>query len=321
MLKMILKVVFVFLLLAGQAWADLFESVEKNDVQAVKEYIEQGRDIEAKKEGVTLLFWAARYGHTDITRSLIDKGVDVNATVDSITPLLVAAAYGHADIARLLIDLGADVNAKTRYGDTPLHMAAEKGHADVAKLLIDNGADVNAKTRYGATPLHRAASWGHANIARLLIDNGADVNAKDRDGLKPLDKAQQEKKADVIRLLEDVTPSFAKLEDGKLIFLTQRLHLQEFSDSEGYLSIGKAFDKYFNDAKWKITEKQHDNMSVLFSGVFDNNGRKALFSLELEVKDAEKPFIRPLKGTINKTPLSEKELTDMLFAIFLESKK
>ena len=62
-------------------------------------------------------------------------------------------------------------------------------------------------------------------------------------------------------------------------------------------------------------------MTVLFSRVFDNNGRKALFTLELEVKDPQNPVIRPVKGTTNKTPLSEKELTDMLFAIFLETKK
>ncbi|MBR4422708.1 MAG: hypothetical protein IKS68_00635 [Mailhella sp.] len=62
-------------------------------------------------------------------------------------------------------------------------------------------------------------------------------------------------------------------------------------------------------------------MAVTFSGVFDNNGRKALFSLELEVKNAQNPVMRPAKATINKTPLSERELNDMLFAIFLETKK
>ena len=139
-----------------------------------------------------------------------------------------------------------------------------------------------------------------------------------------MDLAQKERKNDVVRILEEALKlfSFEKLGDCTLLAIAKSLQmLPEFPSSEGYLPTGNAFDKYFSDAAWKVADKERDRATIMFSGVFDNNGRKALFSLELEVEDVQDPTMRPEKATINKTPLSEKELTDMLFAIFLETKK
>ena len=291
--------------------------------------IEKGADMNACKYGSTLLR-AAYLGSADVVRLLIEKGADVN-TRDKRgrTPLLMAEGKDHAGIARLLIEKGADVNAKDKDGKTPLLYAAKNGHADIVRLLIEKGADLDARTHtWDGTPLILALHHGHPDIARLLIEKGADVNARVAEGyhrgMTAMDLAQKERKNDVVRILEEALKlfSFEKLGDCTLLAIAKSLQmLPEFPSSEGYLPTGNAFDKYFSDAAWKVADKERDRATIMFSGVFDNNGRKALFSLELEMEDVQYPTMRPEKATINKTPLSEKELTDMLFAIFLETKK
>ena len=136
---------------------DIWEAAEQGDIEAVKEYLAAGTDVNAKGD-------------------------------DGWTPLLYAAAYGHKGIVELLIAAGADVNAKIVTpmnpwdvdGETPLHYAANK---ETAELLIAEGADVNAKDEDGGTPLHRVAWKRRTAIAELLIAEGADVNAKTNDGV------------------------------------------------------------------------------------------------------------------------------------------
>jgi cytohesin len=133
---------------------------------------------------------AAKKGKIEAVKQHLAAGVDVNAkNVGGGTPLHYA--MGKIEIAELLIAKGADVNARDAYGGTPLHYAARKGLKEVVELLIANGADVNAKAEDGSTPLHHAALWGHKEIAELLIDKGANVNAKEKEGITPLDVAEK----------------------------------------------------------------------------------------------------------------------------------
>ena len=141
-----------------------------------------------------LLHEALREGNIEAVKQAIADGVDVNAKDDyGVTPMYRAAYIGHKEIANLLISKGADVNAKNDDGWTPLHQASAGGHKEVAELLIGKGADVNAKADDGRTPLHSAAYWGRKEVAALLIGKGADVNTKievgEYKGQTPLDIA------------------------------------------------------------------------------------------------------------------------------------
>ena len=72
----------------------LIESVEVGDIEAVKQHLDAGADVNARndpvwEEGSTPLHYAARWGHKEIAELLIAKGANVNAknAIVGSTPL------------------------------------------------------------------------------------------------------------------------------------------------------------------------------------------------------------------------------------------
>ena len=81
---------------------------------------------------------AANEGNIEAVKQRIADGVDVNAKAEyGRTPLHWAAWVGHKEIVELLITAGADVNAKEEDGDTPLDKAKYK--PETADLLRKHG--------------------------------------------------------------------------------------------------------------------------------------------------------------------------------------
>ena len=115
---------------------------------------------------------AAYGGDIEAVKEFLAAGTDVNAKgEDGRTPLHDATGYGHKEIVELLIAKGADVNAKTKRVGTPLHGAAANGDKEIAELLIAKGADVNAKNEDEfVTPLDWAER--HPETAKLLRKHG-----------------------------------------------------------------------------------------------------------------------------------------------------
>ena len=93
---------------------------------------------------------ACEKGDIEAVKQFLGDGVDVNAEDENgWTPLHHAAWQGRNEIAELLIAKGADVNAKDGVGRTPLNEAALNGRKEIVELLIAEGADVNAKVEGG----------------------------------------------------------------------------------------------------------------------------------------------------------------------------
>ena len=147
---------------------------------------------------------AAEEVNIEAVKQAIADGADVNAKEEyGGTPLHNAASGGRKEVVELLIAAGADMEAKDMGGLTPLHFSANK---EIAELLIANGANVNAKSDDGVAPVHNAAGNGHKGIVELLIAEGADVNAKlvgdgPHKGKTPLDAANETDHTEIADLL------------------------------------------------------------------------------------------------------------------------
>ena len=64
----------------------IHEAVKKGNIEAVKQHLVAGMDVNAKNSyGWTPLYYAASEGHKEITELLIAKGADVDAKNPALT--------------------------------------------------------------------------------------------------------------------------------------------------------------------------------------------------------------------------------------------
>ena len=98
----------------------IHDAVEKGNVEAIKQHLAAGTDVNAKRKG-------------------------------GLTPLHGAAAWGRKEIAELLIAKGADVNAMLlsgpHQGKAPLDIAIEMKHPEIADLLRKHGGKTRKELR------------------------------------------------------------------------------------------------------------------------------------------------------------------------------
>ena len=90
-----------------------------------------------------LIHSAAMLGNIEAVKQHLAAGTDVNAKLGWMTPLHLAASEGHKEVVELLIAKGADVNAKAVDGETPLDRAtmpdSQFNTTETADLLRKHG--------------------------------------------------------------------------------------------------------------------------------------------------------------------------------------
>ena len=92
---------------------------------------------------------ATEKGNIEAVKQAIADGADVNAKNDEhgMIPLHYAALDGHKEIVELLIANGADVNAKKANGETPLDWANAGDKKEIADLLRKHGGKTGAELK------------------------------------------------------------------------------------------------------------------------------------------------------------------------------
>ena len=122
---------------------NIFDAIKNYDIQAVKQYIANNGDVNAKNDsGFTFLIWAAYKNYTDIVQLLINAKADVNAKDKDggNTALILAVQNGYIETVQLLINAKADVNDKNKFGCIALIWAAKRDFPDIVQLLKNHEA-------------------------------------------------------------------------------------------------------------------------------------------------------------------------------------
>jgi ankyrin repeat protein len=151
----------------------------RNDLQALKELIAKGVDVDAYCEwfGRTALWYAVSENYVKCATALLDAKADVHkADRHGETPLHAASYSGKAECVRLLIQRKANVNALNNRGYSPLHNASNNGHLTCVQILVTAGAEMDRLNNYGYTPLVISIRCDYRNVAQFLLHSGAKMN-------------------------------------------------------------------------------------------------------------------------------------------------
>jgi hypothetical protein len=119
-------------------------------------------------------FGPLKHGDSVALRDLIEQGRDVNARNEfGWTPLMWAR--GNTACISILLEAGADVNAVNQVGETALACEAQKGHVAAVILLLGAGARVNVRPHGGSLLAYVMTGEGrnHPRIFELLRNAGA----------------------------------------------------------------------------------------------------------------------------------------------------
>jgi len=121
----------------GEEEVNVHSAASMGDVDALKELIEAGADLDDKdEEGRSALHFACGYGEVKCAEALLEAGANVDATdKNNNTALHYSAGYGRKDIVQLLIDSGANCTLRNLDGKTPTDVAKLNNEEAVVAIL------------------------------------------------------------------------------------------------------------------------------------------------------------------------------------------
>ncbi|XP_065350693.1 uncharacterized protein LOC135946412 [Cloeon dipterum] len=137
-----------------------------------------------KKQGPSLVHYAAMNPSADILRHLFDEGL---VTTDDLqketsrgnTPLHFAAQYSSIDCVDFLSEKGCPYLVRNKLGETPLHLAANGGDLDtfnrVYHMFPDEELCLLDEAKFGQ-PLLYAAKNNHFECMGTILDKQAEAD-------------------------------------------------------------------------------------------------------------------------------------------------
>lgn len=179
--------------------AALFQAIEKRDIQAVKDLLDQGVNVNARDdEGRTPLMYVAEVppkgsgterwesesetkAKLELVRLLLARGADINARDKTDFTALMYAVWARGllgdnwdnfALVTILLEHGADVKPRDKYRTSALALAKSPR---VIQALTKKGASLRAD---GGSILVRAAQRQRRDYLQWLLDRGVSVNAR-----------------------------------------------------------------------------------------------------------------------------------------------
>ncbi len=150
----------------------LWQAARKGDLQAIKDALKQGADVNAKTPyGVTALHFAADKGHAEVVKLLLENKAKVNEkdTFYGTTPITWASSHNHVAVVEALLGAGATG------GQSILLGAIREGNVAMTKVVIE-------KTKPNELALSAALMFAEKpEIVDLLKKAGGKVAEKPKD--------------------------------------------------------------------------------------------------------------------------------------------
>ena len=184
----------------------IFEAVELADFSDLKEFIDEGIDInQLNSSGESPLVLAAQNHFYEGVQLLVDNGADLDRdggeALSSLIPSQGKPSEDNKRAIKLLLDHGAPITPPDTW--SALHSAASNRHcSEILELLFEYDLDVNINRESGNTPLMAAAAAGADTSVLLLVERGADLELKDSDGSTALDWAKANDWTSTCELIE-----------------------------------------------------------------------------------------------------------------------
>jgi len=190
---------------------EIIELVNSNNIDAVKEAIENGVNVNTQdKNKRNLLLLATINQQEAMAKLLVDKGADVNMQANNQdSPFLYAGASGQTELVRLFLANGARFDIFNRYHGSALIPACERGHVETVQLLVSTkGYPIDHVNRLGWTGLMEAIVLGNGTkkyqqIVQILKDGGANLQIPDHNGVTPRQHAQNRGFNEIVKILSD----------------------------------------------------------------------------------------------------------------------
>ncbi|WP_044742930.1 MULTISPECIES: ankyrin repeat domain-containing protein [unclassified Anoxybacillus] len=183
----------------------LIQAIQKGDIQAVRQYIAEEKDVNFKTKNGSPLDIAMQQNKKQVALELLQAGAkSAYMPLPPLSFVIVAASSQGAEQNGELVEKMANqrtAKERDRDGNTPLHYAAGSGELEWVRLLYQQGADVNAANQSGTTPLMVAAQSGQTEIVQFLHKHGADIDHADKEGETALFQAVAGNYLETVRYL------------------------------------------------------------------------------------------------------------------------
>ncbi len=153
---------------------ELFELVEKNNVEAVKKLLSSELINGVDKYKYSLLHISLAKSSDDVSILLINSGIDVNLKdARGQTALHYTALFDKFDVAKRLLEAGADLGIEDDFGNQPLWTAVfnDKGFGNrlnIIGLFLSHGGNIHHKNHVGKSPLDMATIANYSAVLNIL---------------------------------------------------------------------------------------------------------------------------------------------------------